>query len=116
MKYLLKIEEGLMMVLSLVALHHLNAQWWAYPLFLLGPDVSMMGYLAGPKMGALSYNLFHHKGVAAAVIIAGYGTDSVQLMVAGLILFGHSSMDRLFGFGLKLRTGFKDTHLGRIGA
>jgi hypothetical protein len=116
MKSLLKIEEGLMMALCLVGLHHLKADWWAYPLFLLGPDVSMIGYLAGQRAGAWSYNIFHHKGIASALILFGYATGSVTLMLTGLILLGHSSMDRMFGFGLKLETGFKDTHLGRIGA
>jgi hypothetical protein len=36
-------------------------------------------------------------------------------MLAGIILFAHSSMDRLFGYGLKYFTGFSDTHLGKIG-
>lgn len=35
-----------------------------YLLLLLGPDISMIGYAGGNKMGAFMYNLFHHKGVA----------------------------------------------------
>ena len=38
-----------------------------------------------------------------------------KLFIAGIILFGHSSMDRMFGYGLKLKEGFKYTHLGMIG-
>jgi len=34
---------------------------------------------------------------------------------AGLILFGHSCMDRAMGYGLKYFSGFQDTHLGKIG-
>jgi len=30
-------------------------------------------------------------------------------------MFGHSSMDRMFGYGLKTEEGFKYTHLGMIG-
>jgi len=76
----------------------------------------MIGYLAGPRMGAWSYNFFHHKGIAIAVFPVGHAMGSVPLMMTGLILLGHSSMDRMLGFGLKLETGFKDTHLGRIGS
>jgi hypothetical protein len=41
--------------------------------------------------------------------------NSEVLQIAGIILFGHSSMDRTFGYGLKLGEGFKYTHLGIIG-
>jgi hypothetical protein len=37
------------------------------------------------------------------------------LQLGGIILFGHSSMDRMFSYGLKTFQGFKFTHLGEIG-
>jgi hypothetical protein len=37
------------------------------------------------------------------------------LMLAGTILLGHSSLDRVFGYGLKYPDAFQNTHLGRIG-
>jgi len=37
------------------------------------------------------------------------------LMFAGTILFGHSSFDRVLGYGLKYEDAFQNTHLGRIG-
>jgi hypothetical protein len=33
----------------------------------------------------------------------------------GIVLFGHSSLDRMLGFGLKYKEGFGFTHLGKIG-
>ena len=36
-------------------------------------------------------------------------------MLGGLILFGHSSMDRILGYGLKYPDSFEHTHLGMIG-
>ena len=38
-----------------------------------------------------------------------------MLMFAGTILLGHSSLDRVFGYGLKYPDSFKATHLGMIG-
>jgi hypothetical protein len=32
-----------------------------------------------------------------------------------LVWFAHIGMDRLLGYGLKHTSGFRDTHLGRIG-
>ncbi|MEO5584504.1 MAG: DUF4260 family protein [Flavobacteriales bacterium] len=35
--------------------------------------------------------------------------------MASVILYGHSCMDRVFGFGLKFGDSFQHTHLGWIG-
>ena|SRR5687767_3722232 len=115
MKNLLKLEEFAMLAICVYALFLLNAEWWCYILLLLGPDISMIGYLAGNKTGSVFYNLFHHKGIAVFLFLGGLVTNSIPLQIAGIILFGHSSMDRMFGYGLKHFEGFKFTHLGLIG-
>lgn len=71
MKTILKLEELAMFLASIVLLYISNVSWWWYLLLILGPDISMLGYLAGNKVGALSYNLFHHKGIA--LLIFGLG-------------------------------------------
>ncbi|MDX2045168.1 MAG: DUF4260 domain-containing protein [Chitinophagaceae bacterium] len=111
----IRLEELAMFALSIYALYLHNAEWWVYPILLLGPDISMLGYLAGNKPGAICYNFFHHKGIAIAFYISGLVFGSHIAEIAGIILFGHSSMDRLFGYGLKYFDGFKNTHLGLIG-
>jgi hypothetical protein len=84
------------------------------PLILL-PDVSAVGYLAGPRVGAFTYNLLH--SWVPGLLALGLGTwlawPSVQLGAA--ILIAHVGMDRALGYGLKLPSSFQDTHLGRIG-
>jgi hypothetical protein len=37
------------------------------------------------------------------------------LTALAVILLAHIAADRALGYGLKYATGFKDTHLGRIG-
>ncbi len=115
MKNLLKLEEAALFGFCLYVLYSHDAVWWWYLLMFLGPDISMLGYLAGNKTGAATYNLFHHKGVAVAVFVTGLLLPGFLLQVTGIILFGHSSMDRMFGYGLKTEEGFKYTHLGIIG-
>jgi uncharacterized membrane protein SpoIIM required for sporulation len=115
MKNILKLEELAMFSLSIWALYFLNAEWWYYLLLLLGPDISLIGYAGGNKMGAIIYNLFHHKGVAVILFVTGLLLPDKVIEITGIILFGHSSMDRMFGYGLKLKEGFKHTHLGLIG-
>jgi len=101
--------------MSIAALYSFNVAWWFYLLMVLGPDISLLGYLAGNKTGAFIYNLAHHKGIAIIVFVTGLFLDNDMLVFSGIILFGHSSMDRIFGYGLKYEAGFKFTHLGTIG-
>ena len=115
MKNILKLEEAAMFGSGIYVLFLFHTEWWWYLLLLLGPDISMVGYTAGNKAGAFLYNLFHHKGVAIIVFIIGFLLKNELLQLAGITLFGHSSMDRMLGYGLKLNEGFKHTHLGIIG-
>jgi hypothetical protein len=115
MKNLLRLEEIAMLCISIYLLYALKVDWWFYLLMILGPDISMVGYVAGPKVGAFSYNLFHHKMIAIVVFIIGVTSSTWLLQAIGAVLFGHSSMDRIFGYGLKYNSAFSETHLGKIG-
>jgi len=115
MKNLIKWEEAAMFMLSICLVGQLHYAWWWWLIWILAPDLSMLGYLAGSKVGAVCYNIVHHKGVAVLVYLAGLYTVNEALEFAGLILFGHSCMDRGMGYGLKYFSGFQDTHLGKIG-
>ena len=115
MKLVIKLEELALLLLSMYALYTMHAQWWIFLLLFIGPDISMLGYTAGNTVGATTYNLFHHKGVAVVFFIVGWVLENWGLQVTGIVLFGHSSMDRMFGYGLKYFEGFKFTHLGQIG-
>jgi Domain of unknown function (DUF4260) len=114
MKKLIQIEELGMFLLSIFLFSRLPLAWWWYLALILAPDISMVGYAFGNKIGAVAYNVAHHKAVALAVYIAGIQWQNVGLQLVGLILFGHSSMDRMMGYGLKTYKGFKSTHLGEL--
>lgn len=115
MKNIIRLEEAAMFGISIYALYVMDAAWWVYPVLLIAPDISMIGYAVGKEAGATTYNLFHNKTIAILVFTAGLGLENQLLEMTGIILFGHSSMDRMFGYGLKLSRGFKYTHLGIIG-
>jgi hypothetical protein len=115
MKYLVKLEELALFGLALSLFSQLDYGWGAYALLFLAPDLSMIGYLVNPRLGAWTYNLFHHKGLAVAIYILGFVFSVPWLMFAGTLLLGHSSLDRVFGYGLKYEDTFQNTHLGRVG-
>ena len=115
MKATLKIEELFMFGLGIYLFSVLPYQWWWFLVLILAPDVGMIGYLLGNRVGAFMYNLFHHKGVAIAIYLMGIYLSSPLLQMIGAILFAHSAMDRILGYGLKYNKGFKFTHLGEIG-
>lgn len=115
MKNSLKIEELFMFGLGVYLFSLLPYQWWWFLVLILAPDIGMVGYLFGNKTGAFMYNLFHHKGVAIAIYLLGTYLSVSILQLIGIILFAHSAMDRIMGYGLKYDKGFKFTHLGEIG-
>jgi hypothetical protein len=115
MKYLVKLEELALFGLALLLFSQLDYRWSIYALLFLAPDLSMIGYLVNPRLGAWTYNLIHHKGLAVALYISGSMFSVPWLMFAGTLLLGHSSLDRVFGYGLKYEDTFQNTHLGRVG-
>lgn len=115
MKSVLKLEEIAMFALGIFVFSKLNYAWWWFPVLLLTPDISAVGYLLGNKVGAFTYNLFHHKATALVVFLLGYVYSNSAIQLIGTILWSHSCMDRIFGYGLKYENGFKFTHLGVIG-
>lgn len=114
MNAIIKIEELFMFLASIVLFHQTDYSWWVYLALILAPDIGMLGYAVNTKVGAVSYNIFHHKGVAITVLCLGWYLQNPIVELSGIILFGHASMDRIFGYGLKFSDSFKHTHLGEL--
>jgi hypothetical protein len=108
--------EGLAALLAGLAIYGASGGSWllVIPLILV-PDISMLGYLRDPRLGALTYNLVHNWAIGLAVLGAGVWSGQSWVLLTGSILVAHVGMDRLAGYGLKLPSAFTDTHLGRIG-
>jgi hypothetical protein len=115
MKTLLRLEEFLVFAFSLFLFSQLDASWGLFALLFFVPDLSMIGYLMNPRLGAWTYNLIHHKGTGITLYVLGSLLTIPWLMFAGTLLFAHSSFDRIFSYGLKHEDAFQNTHLGRIG-
>jgi len=107
--------EGLAVLAGALALYFESGfGWLALVLLFLAPDLSMLGYLGGPRLGALAYDLVHTYAGPVALGVAGVLGGSDVLVQLALIWLAHIGMDRLLGYGLKYPTGFRDTHLQRV--
>ena len=116
MKNLIKLEDLFFGLLALYLFLQLNYAWWWFVVLFLAPDLSMLGYLGGSRVGAfLLYNLVHHKAVAIGLYILGAVVGIQLWQLIGLLLLAHSSIDRVFGYGLKHTDSFQHTHLGMVG-
>jgi len=93
-----------------------GGSWPLFVLLILAPDLSMLGYLAGPRIGAFAYNMLHVLIWPLVMLAVGLYIIGHPLVVqVAFIWIAHIAIDRALGYGLKLATGFQDTHLGRIG-
>ena len=110
--------EGALVFVGALAILTLDWQplvWWLAILIFFAPDLSFAAYLAGPKTGAAAYNAVHLYGFGLIVMALGALADLPSITACGFLWLAHAGFDRMLGYGLKLPTGFQDTHLGRIG-
>lgn len=116
MKNILKIEElGLLILFSIIYFYHYQGSWGLYLGLFFVPDFAFALYLITKKLGAIAYNVFHHKGLMALIIIIGFFLQNELVIKVGLIFMAHSCFDRVAGYGLKYLDDFDHTHLGWIG-
>lgn len=113
-RFLLR-AEGLAIAVAALALYfHAGHGWLLLVLLVLAPDLSMLGYLGGPRAGAIAYDAAHTIVLPLALGTAGVLADLELARQLALIWLLHIGADRLLGYGLKYPTGFKDTHLQRV--
>ena len=88
-----------------------HASWLLFAVLILAPDIGMIGYLRGTRIGAWSYNAFHSY-VGPVIALAGTLAFSRALVPLALIWAAHIALDRALGYGLKYPDAFAHTHLG----
>ena len=100
---------------SIIYFYHYQGSWRLYLGLFFVPDFAFALYLITKKLGAIAYNVFHHKGLMALIIIIGFFVQNEMVIKVGLIFMAHSCFDRVAGYGLKYLDDFDHTHLGWIG-
>lgn len=112
---LLRAEGAAAAGLALYAYSGTDSSGWILALLILLPDISMLGYLAGPRIGATSYNAAHSylAPALAWLLLQAIAPDWADPVA--LIWVAHIGVDRMLGYGLKYRDSFRRTHLSIIG-
>jgi Domain of unknown function (DUF4260) len=107
--------EGLAVGAGALALYvHGDFGWIVLVGLALAPDVSFLGYAAGPRVGAACYDALHTYVLPVALGTAGVLADADLAVQLALIWLVHIGIDRALGYGLKYPTRFRDTHLQRV--
>jgi hypothetical protein len=115
-RVLLRLEGGGVLIAATLAYFVVvGGDWRWFALLFFAPDLSFLGYLAGPAVGAVAYNVVHTYALPLALGIVGHALGADVAVQGALIWAAQIGFDRLLGYGLKYPTAFADTHLGRIG-
>lgn len=112
----LRAEGAVICLLAALLYWRLGASWWLFAVLFLVPDVSLLGYLAGPRAGAIIYNAAHTLAAPLLLAAAGLLLPAALIIPLSLIWTAHIGFDRMVGYGLKYAAGFGFTHLGRVGS
>jgi hypothetical protein len=114
-RLLLRLEGAALLIIAVAVYAGNGAAWWLFAVLALAPDLSFLGYLAGPRIGAAAYNAAHTTIGPIGLALVGLYAPSPLAVAIALIWLAHIGADRLLGYGLKYAAGFGFTHLGRIG-
>lgn len=114
-RLLLRLEGAVALAAALVAFAHLGGRWGWFAALFLAPDLSLLGYLATPRVGAVAYNAAHSYVGPALLALAAVWLGEPSLLSGAAVWVAHVGFDRALGYGLKYASAFGDTHLGRVG-
>ena len=111
---LLRLEGAAVLAGSLALYFDQGFGWLLLVVLALAPDLAMIGYAAGQRVGAIAYDIVHTEALPIALGVFGLlASESLPVQLA-LIWLVHIGADRMIGYGLKYPTAFKETHLQRV--
>ena len=113
-RYLVRGEGLAVGCAALAGYFHAGYPWWLLLALVLVPDLSMAGYLGGPRLGAACYNAAHTYAVPLVLLAIGVVTGNDATTEVALIWTVHIGFDRALGYGLKYPDNFKHTHLQQL--
>jgi hypothetical protein len=114
-RVILRLEGVVILTAAVLGYRELGASWALFALLLLVPDLALIAYAAGPRVGAFAYNAVHSYLAPGILAAFAYFNLVPNAWPVCLIWLAHIGMDRSLGLGLKFASAFRDTHLGAVG-
>ncbi|MGA3677793.1 DUF4260 domain-containing protein [Lysinibacillus agricola] len=114
LRKIISLEYVIAFLVTVFFYWHFDFSFVYFVLFLLLPDISMLGYMVNTKVGALFYNIGHSLVMPAILLVLGFVTVSTPLLMVSIIWLAHIFLDRALGYGLKYEEAFTKTHLQQI--
>lgn len=114
-RMLLRAEGAALLIVSAILYFKAGETWWLFAILFLAPDLSLLGYLGGARIGSIVYNAAHTLTAPLLLAAGGLLWPAKSLTALALIWIAHIGFDRLVGYGLKYAAGFGFTHLGHVG-
>ena len=108
---LLRLEALAVTLAGLMVWAGMDGGWGWFALLILAPDLSLVGYVWGNRVGAACYNIAHTYAVPLLLTVVGVVFDQRGLVLTGTLWLTHIAADRALGFGLKYASGFQHSHL-----
>jgi hypothetical protein len=107
-------SEGLALFVTAVLFYaHVRGNGLLFALLLFVPDAAMIGYIANPRLGSITYNVVHTLTAPTLFGLVALAAGWQLGVWLALIWLAHIGMDRALGYGLKYPTAFRDTHFQR---
>lgn len=110
-----RVESAAVAIAVIVGMFVLGFGWWWLLALFLVFDLSALGFLANPKVGAMYYNAVHNYTGPALLVLPYFATDLGWVALVAMAWGFHVAVDRALGYGLKHDDDFQHTHLGWMG-
>lgn len=114
MSNLIRLENACVFIAVVSVYFIFDFSLWIFLLFLLAPDISMVGYAVNKDIGSKVYNLGHTYVLPIIVTLLYLVTNEETILQISLIWLAHISMDRTIGYGLKYALGFDKTTIQKV--
>jgi hypothetical protein len=96
-RWILRLEGAAALLAGVAGFGHTGVSWWWFAALFLAPDISMAGYLRGPRVGAAIYNIGHNYLLPLLLGLTGAALADPLVMAVAAVWVAHIGFDRLLG-------------------
>ena len=107
-----RLEGVALFAATIVMYGHWQFSWKVFAQNFFLPDLLILLYLKGPRIGGVVYNVAHSLLFPALIGLFGVVNGSLMAQQIALIWVSHIAFDRTLGWGLKYEDSFCNTDMG----